>query len=181
MSTTDSRAGFLRLLDDILPKLSSEMKQSVYDVSWMSGYLAAHARKYFDDGIWNVNAVAPVCPPENFRDGMTRLLREKLDRMKDLTLDADLLKRITEEFLRFFTCCLNSNRTPEELIDGLRNDREMRDEVVEMLISRVGSSEAPDERLFLERILSGDDDMLRLLIDTRGDVTVLKKSWFSPA
>ena len=97
--------------------------------------------------------------------------------MKGLNIEASLLKRTTSEFSRFLTCCLNSNRTPEELLDGLRDDLEMRDEVVGLLVSRIGASETTDVRLLLDRMLSGDGDLMRLLVDSGSRLRVLAAPW----
>lgn len=106
-----------------------------------------------------------VSPPhQEFKQQLPELLASKLKKMSDVTIKPHVFDKLTTEMVKLFSCSLASNRTPEEIILGLQSDTEMRNEVVELLISRIKTKTSLDsQRTFLQRILSGDDDLRVLL------------------
>lgn len=106
-----------------------------------------------------------VSPPnQEFKKQLPELLTSKLKKMPDVTIMPRTFDRLTNEMTKLFSCSLASNRTPDEIIFGLKSDIEMRNEVVELLISRIKTKKSLDsQRIFLQRILSGDNDLQALL------------------
>ena len=99
-----------------------------------------------------------------FKQQLTTLLSSKLNEMTDLKITDIASEKMNIEMHKLLTCSLASNRTPDEIISGLRSDAEMRNEVVELLISKIKLKTSLDsQRIFLNRILSGDNDLLALL------------------
>ena len=99
-----------------------------------------------------------------FKQQLTTLLSSKLNEMTDLKITDIASEKMNIEMHRLLACSLASNRTPDEIISGLRSDAEMRSEVVDLLISRIKPKTAiNNQRLFLNRVLSGDNDLLALL------------------
>ena len=106
-----------------------------------------------------------VSPPhQEFKQQLPELLASKLKKTPDVTITPHVFDKLATEMVKLFSCSLASNRTPDEIILGLQSDTEMRNEVVELLISRIKTKTSLDsQRTFLHRILSGDDDLRVLL------------------
>ena len=102
--------------------------------------------------------------PQKFKQQLPELLVSKLNQMPDVTINSHVFEKLTNEMYKLLSCSLASNRTPDEIIFGLQSDTEMRNEVVELLISEIKSnSSLGSQRTFLNRLLSGDDDLRTLL------------------
>jgi hypothetical protein len=106
-----------------------------------------------------------VSPPhQKFKQQLSELLVSKVKKMPDVTMKPHVFDKLTNEMVKLISCSLASNRTPDEIILGLQTDIEMRNEVVELLISRINTKTSLEsQRTFLHRILSGDDDLRALL------------------
>ncbi|MFC1676648.1 hypothetical protein ACFL3G_06250 [Planctomycetota bacterium] len=102
--------------------------------------------------------------PQKFNQQLPELLASKLNQMPDVTMDNQVFDKLTSEMYKFLSCSLASNRSPDEIILGLQSDTEMREEVVDLLISKIELKTSLDnQRIFLDRILSGDEDLRALL------------------
>jgi hypothetical protein len=102
--------------------------------------------------------------PQKFKQQLPELLASKLNQMPDITMDSLIFDKLTNEMYKLLSCSLASNRSPDEIIFGLQSDTEMREEVVELLVSKIKSNSSLDnQRTFLNRLLSGDDDLRTLL------------------
>ena len=102
--------------------------------------------------------------PQKFKQQLPELLASKVSQMSDVTMNGNVFDKLTSEMYKFLSCSLASNRTPDEIIFGLQSDSEMREEVVDLLISKIESKTSLDnQRIFLDRILSGDEDLRALL------------------
>lgn len=103
-------------------------------------------------------------PHQEFKQQLPELLTSKLKKMPDVTMKPHVFDKLTNEMVKLFSCSLASNRTPDEIILALKSDTEMRNELVELLISRINTKNSLEsQRTFLHRILSGDDDLQILL------------------
>ena len=101
---------------------------------------------------------------QKFKQQLPELLASKLNQMPDITMDSLIFDKLTNEMYKLLSCSLAGNRSPDEIIFGLQSDTEMRNEVVELLISKIKSNSSLDnQRTFLNRLLSGDDDLRTLL------------------
>ena len=84
--------------------------------------------------------------------------------MPDVTINSYVFGKLTNEMYKLLACSLAGNRSPDEIIFGLQSDTEMREEVIELLISEIKTNSSLDsQRTFLNRLLSGDDDLRTLL------------------
>ncbi|MBF0252952.1 MAG: hypothetical protein HQL29_03965 [Candidatus Omnitrophica bacterium] len=74
------------------------------------------------------------------------------------------LEKISKEVFELIRCSLASDRTPDEIYEGLKDDPEMREEVIAMLIkgAEAGITEKK-QKVLLEGIFSGDEDLKVLL------------------
>jgi len=110
------------------------------------------------------NKVYVSTPHHEFKQQLPELLAYKLKKMPDVTMKPPVFDKLTNELVKLFSCSMASNRTPDEIILGLQSDIEMRNEVVELLISRINSKTSLNsQQIFLHRILSGDDELRALL------------------
>lgn len=106
-------------------------------------------------------------PPDQqkFKQQLPELLVSKLNQMPDVTINSHVFEKLTNEMYKLLSCSLAGNRSPNEIIFGLQSDTEMRNEVVELLVSEIKSnSSLGSQRTFLNRLLSGDDE-LRILLN----------------
>ena len=102
--------------------------------------------------------------PQKFKQQLPELLASKLNQMPDVTINSHVFDKLTNEMYKLLSCSLAGNRSPDEIIFGLQSDTEMRNEVVELLVSKIKSNSSLDnQRTFLNRLLSGDDDLRTLL------------------
>ena len=102
--------------------------------------------------------------PQKFKQQLPELLVSKLNEMPDVTINSHVFDKLTNEMYKLLFCSLAGNRSPNEIIFGLQSDTEMRNEVVELLVSEIKSDSSLDsQRTFLNRLLSGDDDLRALL------------------
>ena len=102
--------------------------------------------------------------PQKFKQQIPEFLAYKLNQMSDVTMNGNVFDKLTSEMYKFLSCSLASNRTPDEIIFGLQSDTEMREEVIDLLISKIELKTSLDnQRIFLDRILSGDEDLRALL------------------
>ena len=141
--------------------LKEDAVKSSYDLGSTFAYLkqgALFCRKRVD---------AFLSPPDRttFKDELNGLLRSRLSQTNDLDIQRSDYRRLLNELHKLFLCLLASNRTPEEIFHGLKDDFEMRNEVIEMLIkrSRVKASRQT-QRSFLNWLLSGDERFGALLV-----------------
>ncbi|MBF0105682.1 MAG: hypothetical protein HQM16_10190 [Deltaproteobacteria bacterium] len=105
-----------------------------------------------------------------FEKKLKELLVAKAAKYSELGISGKDLKRLSAEMTQCLLYSLTSRRTPEEIINALRDDLEMRDEVVEMILSRSTGSEATRQtRVFLNILFSGDRDLLSLLNSQKGN------------
>ena len=118
----------------MLSKAGFELTKCVYDYCWMSGYLSSRLNVYLRGQMKPAPPKKKVSPKENFDEELGNVLRDRLDHMNEVFLDDKTLKSITNEFRQFLACSLTANRTSDEVIDGLRDDLEMREEVVDFLL-----------------------------------------------
>jgi len=103
--------------------------------------------------------------PQKFKQQLPELLVSKLNQMPDVTINSHVFEKLTNEIYKLLSCSLAGNRSPNEIIFGLQSDTEMRNEVVELLVSEIKSnSSLGSQRTFLNRLLSGDDE-LRILLN----------------
>jgi len=103
--------------------------------------------------------------PQKFKQQLPELLVSKLNQMPDVTINSHVFEKLTNEMYKLLSCSLAGNRSPNEIIFGLQSDTEMRNEVVELLVSEIKSnSSLGSQRTFLNRLLSGDDE-LRILLN----------------
>ena len=101
---------------------------------------------------------------QKFKQQLPELLASKLNQMPDVTINSHVFDKLTNEMYKLLSCSLAGNRSPDEIIFGLQSDTEMRNEVVELLISKIKSNSSLDnQRTFLNGILSGDEDLRALL------------------
>ena len=101
---------------------------------------------------------------QNFKQQLHELLASKYKKMPDVTMTCRVFDKLSDEIYKLLSCSMASNRTPNEIIFGLQSDTEMRNEVVELLISGIDSKTSFDhQRTFINKILSGDDDLRVLL------------------
>jgi len=102
---------------------------------------------------------------QKFKQQLPELLVSKLNQMPDVTINSHVFEKLTNEMYKLLSCSLAGNRSPNEIIFGLQSDTEMRNEVVELLVSEIKSnSSLGSQRTFLNRLLSGDDE-LRILLN----------------
>ena len=115
----------------------------------------------------NLHSFLPPLPEEKedkFEQELTQLLALKRQGMLDLEVPDNEFDELTIRMGRLFLTSLASNRTPDEIIEGLQEDAEMREEVIELLLSETNvpvSYQA--QRAFLLKLLSGDEDFKSLL------------------
>jgi len=110
------------------------------------------------------NHVSVSPPPKAFKQQLLGLLADKCNKMPDVTMTPKVFDELTNEMMSLLSCSLAANRTPDEIILGLQSDPDMRNEVVDLVLSRVKTKTSLDsQRIFLNRILSGDDDLRALL------------------
>ena len=101
---------------------------------------------------------------QKFKQQLPEFLVFKLSQMPDVTMNSLVFDKLTNEMYKLLTCSLAGNRSPDEIIFGLQSDTEMREEVVELLVSKIKSKSSLDnQRTFSNRILSGDEDLRVLL------------------
>ena len=102
-------------------------------------------------------AVSPPRAPLTFKDELKALIKSKIKEMPYLDMDGKLLNKLNNELHALLQCSLASQRTPDEIVDGLKSDFEMRNEVIELILSRVKlRTSKSNQRVLLENILSGD-------------------------
>ena len=144
--------------------VAREVEENITDFCWTAGYFYSALRGL--TRIWWHQSKTPIPPIREFRfsEELHTVLYQKLDRMQDIELSPPMFDRLSEELSNLFKCSFASVRTPDEIIEELREDSEMRAEVVEMVLSETGeTSNRRDQRLFLQRMLSGDEDLRVLL------------------
>ena len=141
--------------------LKKEAAESSYDLGWMFEYLKQAAIRYHE----RVNAYVFPAETVTFKGEIDALLRASLKKSDTCRLSEQDYLRLLNEFHKLLTCSLASNRTPEEIYSGLKDDKEMREEVIEMLIKRMKLKTAREkQKILLDNILSGESDFGALLI-----------------
>jgi len=99
-----------------------------------------------------------------FKDELRELLDKKFHETSSLRISEQIFSRMCKELHDLLLCSLASQRSPDEIIDGLQGDSEMREEVIDLIISKVARKTfVKQQRIFLGRIFSGDPDLRRLL------------------
>jgi hypothetical protein len=145
-------------------KCKDILREGVVAYSFELGYAIAFVDSLAGKVWRKVNNVQVLPPRQKFKKQLPELLASKLKKMPDVTIEPHVFDKLTNEMVKLFSCSLASNRTPDEIILGLQSDIEMRNEVVELLIAAVKTKNSIDgQRVFLQRILSGDDDLRDLL------------------
>jgi len=77
---------------------------------------------------------------QKFKQQLPELLVSKLNQMPDVTINSHVFEKLTNEMYKLLSCSLAGNRSPDEIIFGLQSDTEMRNEVVELLVSEIKSN-----------------------------------------
>jgi hypothetical protein len=138
--------------------------EGVIDYSFELGFTIAYIDSLAAKAWRKINNVHVLPPHQKFKSQLPELLASKLKKMPDVTIKPHAFDKLTNEMVKLFSCSLAGNRTPDEIILALKSDIEMRNEVVELLIAAVKTKNSIDgQRIFLQRILSGDDDLRALL------------------
>ena len=140
--------------------LWEEAKGCSFELGYAVGRLNTSATDYWDrfEKAYTLNGY------QKFKQQLPEFLAFKLSQMPDVTLNSYVFDKLTNEMYKLLTCSLAGNSSPDEIILGLQSDTEMREEVVELLVSKIKSkSSLNDQRTFLNRILSGDEDLRVLL------------------
>jgi len=140
--------------------INYEVQRNSYSLGWVVGYIQASAVNG-----WSQAKDAFRSPRnQKFSQELEKLLALKLKTMSDLTLPDKVFEKLVSELYKLLLCSLASNRTPDEVVDGLQNDIEMRAEVVEFMLSQTGTDPScKNQRVFLDGVLSGDADLRALL------------------
>ena len=140
--------------------LWKEAKGCSFELGYTAGRLNTSATDYwgkFKKTYFSAN-------PQKFKQQLPELLASKLNQMPDITMDSLIFDKLTNEMYKLLSCSLAGNRSPDEIIFGLQSDTDMREEVVELLVSEIKSnSSLGSQRTFLNRLLSGDEDLRALL------------------
>jgi len=137
-----------------------DTKSCSFELGYTIGELNNLAVNYWE----KINKVYFSPNPQKFKQQLPEFLASKLNQMPDVTMKSHVFDKLTNEMYKFLSCSLAGNRTPDEIIFGLQSDTEMRNEVVELLLSKINLKTSLDnQRVFLNRILSGDDDLRVLL------------------
>ena len=140
--------------------LWEEAKGFSFELGYVVGCLNTSATDYWE----KFKKTYFPANPQKFKQQISELLVSKLNQMPDVTMDNHVFDKLTSEMYKFLSCSLASNRSPDEIILGLQSDTEMREEVVDLLISKIELKTSLDnQRIFLDRILSGDEDLRALL------------------
>ena len=152
------------LFDKAATFLRQEVRESLIDLcgeaGYASGVLITRTRRYWSELL--PTGQTPEQPAFDLQ--LSELLRTQLQNSEDIAFPQSTLDALAAELFEFLTCSLASNRTANEIIDGLRDDTDMRSEVVALVLSATGiSSYHEEQRAFLERTLSGDDGLRKLL------------------
>ena len=101
---------------------------------------------------------------KTFEEELEELLICKKDEMPDVKISDKIFKKLSNELYKLLSCSLVSNRTPDEIVTGLKDDITMRKEVVDLVINETKAEVSCNEqRVFLDRIFSGDNDLKVLL------------------
>jgi hypothetical protein len=99
-----------------------------------------------------------------FKDQLQNLLEKKFNEMSSLKISKPVFSKMGNEMHTLLLCSLASQRSPDEIIDGLENDPEMREEVINLLISKVKRKTSQEhQRIFFDKIFSGDVGLRKLL------------------
>ena len=146
----------------------SSIADSCEAVGFATGFVISRIHRY-----WNGSHPVPrVSKQRRFDQELSELLQAKLHDMDDTAFPAMALAMLSAELFKLFACALASNRTPNEIADGLSDDAEMRSEVISLILSEGGAPAYQEEqRVFLQRLLSGDHD-LRILLSRQTERTV---------
>jgi len=140
--------------------LWEEAKGCSFELGYVVGRLNTSATDY-----WAKFEKAYFRPDnQKLKQQLPELLASKLNQMPDVTINSHVFDKLTNEIYKLLSCSLAGNRSPDEIIFGLQSDTDMREEVVELLVSEIKSNSSLDsQRTFLNRLLSGDDDLRALL------------------
>ncbi|MBF0254621.1 MAG: hypothetical protein HQL11_05825 [Candidatus Omnitrophica bacterium] len=119
----------------------------------------------FGDGANGGAASGPQKPKGlSFRQELQIYLIKKWGTMFDGILRDEEFEKLTNQIFRLLQTSLASNRTADEIVNGLREDPQMRGEVVQLVIHEAKLKEAIQKsRIFLNRIFGGDEDLRDLL------------------
>ena len=144
--------------------LKKDALECAYELGATGAYLKVRILEYWDK-------TQPVLFPflqdnekPRFKKELRDLLGAKYKKKSYLKIPAYVFSKLCKEMYDLLLCSVASERSPDEIIDGLRSDLEMRREVVDLLISKVNSkTSVKAQRMFLDGIFSGDKDLKRLL------------------
>ena len=101
---------------------------------------------------------------KRFKQELGELLICKKDTMQDIEITDEVFDRLNNELYKLLSCSLTSKRTADEIATGLQDDISMRNEVVDMVVNETKTEvSCNQQRLFLNRMLSGDNDLRVLL------------------
>lgn len=141
--------------------LKEDAIRSSYELGWMFGYLNEAAGRYRE----RINSLFFPDEAVTFKEELSKLLRSKLKATDRVEAHSPEFRNLSRELYKLLLCSFASNRTPEEICTGLKDDAEMRAEVIELLIKKSKCKVSRDrKRSFLNRILSGDQNFRTLLI-----------------
>ena len=136
---------------------SYEMGNIVRSISNVVGILRVREEEVID-------LTAQPLKEEKFIDELDALLDDKLSTMDNVKISDPVFSVMKKELYDFMLCSLASERTPDEIVEGLDSDKEMKDEVVAMLVTKVEKKTwKKNQKIFFDRMLSGDDDLKALL------------------
>ena len=149
-----------------------EARRSIPDSCESAGFVAgvviSRVRR-----LWNGSHPGPRASKQRrFDQELSELLQAKFRDMDDTAFPATALDILSAELFKLLACALTSNRTPNEVVDGLRDDAEMRSEVISLILSESAEPAYQEQqRVFLQRLLSGDRD-LRILLGRQTERTL---------
>ena len=142
--------------------LAEESRMSLSDFCWTAGRITAFIRLQ-SNKLPRLTFPLKYDFQERFDEQLRELLLVKFPLPKDKIPEDQSFEIIVQELSSFFKCCFTSDRTPDELVDALRDDAEMKEEIIELIMSNNGIERSQHNTLFLQQVLSGDDDVRFLL------------------
>jgi hypothetical protein len=143
------------------------LKKDLFDGSYELGVTVSDIKTRAVNGWAELKKVIRDITEEKalkFKDELFLLLDLKLKEMMPLKISEAVFGKMRVELCNLLLCSLASERTPDEIIDGLADDPEMRKEVVSLLVNKVKRKKYLDnQHKYFDEILSGDDDLRRVL------------------
>ncbi len=140
--------------------LIDDLKRGMFETGLIIGKIKSSADKILDTG----HAPEARKPEAGLDDEIKDHLTERSLSLIDKKLSKSDHEKISKQLFELLRCSLASERTPDEIFEGLRDDAEMRSEVVEMLINEASASlSKKKQRALLDGIFSGDEELRTML------------------